>query len=419
MERKRLDGLLAIQRACIASKGDLHAAMAAIVSEYSVAPQSNGIVIELRDGDQLYYAAASGTSATMLGMRIPINASLSGMCVLTGEPLMCQDSACDPRVNAQATVKVGLKSMIVVPIPHRGQVVGVLKYHSDLVNAFNDEDMMMAHLVVGPIVVCLSSAAEEDAIKAKIELAEIIRLKNELVSNVSHELRTPLTSIAGALRLIETGAVGDLTPPIEKLVGIASRNSTRLRALVDDLLTMEKLESHMMEFDRSRIELGALVQAIVMQNEIFASDLGVRLSFQSPGAPIFVETDPARLNQVVTNLLSNAAKFSPTGSEVRVIVDRDAVHARIRVEDDGPGIPQNFRRRLFDRFAQSEQTRQLTNQPGTGLGLAISKNMVEQLGGTITHDEVYDSGAAFEICLPLNLQESAVAKEDACRRMAI
>lgn len=419
MERKRLNGLLAIQRACIALKGDLQASMAAIVSEYSVAPQSNGIVIELRDGDQLYYAAASGTSAPMIGMRLPINASLSGLCILTGEPLMCQDSTCDPRVNAQATVKLGLRSMIVVPIPHQGQVVGVLKYHSDQANAFNDDDITMAHLVVGPIVVGLSRAAEDDAIKAKVELAEIVRLKNELVSNVSHELRTPLTSIAGALRLIEAGAAGDITPPIEKLIDIAVRNTARLRALVDDLLTMERLESRMMAFDKSRVELGALVQDIVVQNEIFAGVMGVRLSFQRPASPIFIETDPARFNQVVTNLLSNAAKFSPNGSEVRVIVDHDAVNARIRVEDDGPGIPHNFRRRLFDRFAQSEQTRQITNLPGTGLGLAISKNMIEQLGGTITHDGAYEAGAAFEICLPLESHSSAAPKEDAPRRLAI
>lgn len=400
MELERFRGLIAIQQRIAAAGGGLPAVMQAIVDEHSVMPQANGIVIELRDADQLYYAAASGSSAGLIGLRLPLNASLSGMSILTGQPLQCDDSEIDSRVNRVACRRVGLRSMIVVPIPHQGQTVGVLKYHAPMPDAFTEEDMLIAHLLVGPIAVGFSSIAEADARKARAELQKIVALKEQFISSVSHELRTPLTSIAGALTLLTSGKLDDLAGAMP-LIEIAARNAGRLKRLVDDLLDLDRIDGGKLQYRIEDTDLGALLLDVVEQTSTFASEAGVKLALDLPRASINAMTDGDRLFQVVANLISNAAKFSPAGSRVDVILIAGLDHACIRVTDQGPGIPAEFRPRLFDRFSQSPHTHGLSDLPGTGLGLAISKAIVEQLGGRLSLDEGYIAGAAFDIVLPL------------------
>ena len=396
----RLRGLIAIQQRIGEARGDLDTVMKAIVDEVSVMPQYNGIVVELRDGDQLYYAAASGNSAASLGLRLPLNASLSGLSILTGKPLYCSDAHHDVRVNREACDRVGLRSMIVVPIPHRGRTVGVLKYHSADVDAFDEEDMLVAHLLVGPLAVGFSSVAEADAIQAQTDLQSVVELQEQLVSSVSHELRTPITSILGSLALVRSGAAGVLSEKLAPLIDVAVRNAERLKRLVNDLLDLDKLATGRMDMTLGQTDLGDVLQTVVEENGPFAEMAHVALALDA--APIRLTTDGERLIQAVTNLVSNAVKFAPAGSTVRIATDIAGDVARIRVSDEGPGVPEEFRPRLFDRFSQAKHVRSVTNLPGTGLGLAIAKGIVEQLGGTISLDESVAKGATFEIALPLS-----------------
>lgn len=409
IELERFRGVVAIQQAIADARGDLATVMNAIVGETSVMPQSNGVVVELRDGDQIYYAAASGTSADLLGLRLPLSTSLSGMCVLTGEPLCCTDSETDARVNREACRRVGLRSMIVIPIPHRGQTVGVLKYHAAEPGAFDDDDMLMAHLLVGPIAVGMSSVGEEDALRAQTELRSIVELKEQFVSNVSHELRTPVTSIAGSLGLLHSGAGGQLTDKASSLVDIASRNAARLKRLVDDLLDIGKLDTGQVVMSLAEIDLRDVLRDAVEQNQPFADQLGVALALVAPATPVRATTDADRLFQAVTNLISNGAKFSPPGTTVRVELGETGDGAIIRVSDQGPGVPVEFRARLFDRFSQSGAASGRADMSGTGLGLAITKGIIERLGGTVRLDDTHDDGAAFEIRLPQSQAGAAAA----------
>lgn len=401
MDIGRFQGLIAIQQAIAREGGSLSAVLDAIVRELSVMPAANGAVIELLDGDQLVYAAASGASAHLVGMRLSLNSSLSGLSVLTGQPQRCDDSETDARVNRQACQKVGLRSMIVVPIPHRGSMAGTLKYHAPTVAAFTEEDMLVAHLLVGPIAVGFSRIAEEDANRARKELQDIVSLKQQFVSTVSHELRTPLTSISGALGLLANGTAGELPDTASSLVDVAARNAGRLKRLVDDLLDLDRMDSGQLEYCYADADVGLLLRDVVAQNLPYASQAEVKLGLDLPAAPVMTRTDPDRLFQAVTNLVSNAAKFSPSGEVVRVSLRATDRSVLIRVSDNGPGIPEDFRARLFDRFAQSPHTRGLTRQPGTGLGLSIAKAIVTQLGGSLRLDESQTRGAAFEIELPL------------------
>jgi PAS domain S-box-containing protein len=239
-------------------------------------------------------------------------------------------------------------------------------------------------------------------------LKEVDRLKNEFVSTVSHELRTPLTSIRGSLGLLAGGAVGALPDRARQLVTIAAESCERLVRLVNDILDTEKMLSGAMEMSLRDVDVGELVSGLVRQNEGFAGAHGVRVRFESGARDaLHVRTDPDRLAQVVTNLLSNAIKFSPRDGEVQVRVARAQGAVRVDFSDRGPGVPEQFRPRLFERFAQEAGTR-ARPAGGTGLGLSICKGIVERLGGGIGYAPREGGGSVFAFELPA-LEEAAVA----------
>jgi signal transduction histidine kinase len=226
------------------------------------------------------------------------------------------------------------------------------------------------------------------------------RLKDELVSTVSHELRTPLTAISGALGMVAAGAAGELPASAAKLVGIAHRNSERLASLVNDLLDIDKLQSGKVEFHMEPVDLGELVRVSVEQYQPLAEKAGLALEAEAPDAAIVVCADRHRILQVLTNLISNAVKFSPSEQTVVVRAAALADRARISVIDKGIGISEEFRTRLFDRFAQEDGTTSRVQQ-GTGLGLAISKSIVEAHGGSIHLESEVSKGTTFHVDLPL------------------
>ena len=230
---------------------------------------------------------------------------------------------------------------------------------------------------------------------------QIARLKDELVSTVSHELRTPLTAISGALGLMAGRAAGELPDRARRLVAIGAKNADRLVHLVNDLLDMDKLQSGKLVFHFGKGELGPLLAEAIEQIEPFAQRFGVDILLTQPDEPIIATFDPRRLCQVMTNLLSNACKFSPAGSAVRVALEREGTMARISVADEGPGISPEFRARLFKRFEQEDGAHQ-QGHTGTGLGLAISKGIVDAHGGAIRLDPSAGRGSTFLVELPLS-----------------
>jgi len=214
------------------------------------------------------------------------------------------------------------------------------------------------------------------------ELKRIDRMKTEFVSTVSHELRTPLTSIRGSLGLISGGVAGELPEAVKSLVGIAKNNCERLIRLINDILDSEKIESGKLRLDMQVVDLKQLVEQTLVANEGFASQHGVNLVMRATDAALHVRIDSDRMTQVLTNLLSNAVKFSPKGSTVEVRLSRAEKKVRTEVVDVGPGIPEEFSSRIFQKFSQadSSDTRQ---KGGTGLGLNISRALVEKMDGTI------------------------------------
>ena len=230
------------------------------------------------------------------------------------------------------------------------------------------------------------------------------QMKSEFVSTVSHELRTPLTSICGGLGLLVGGALGNLPVTAMKIITVAHTNSLRLSVLINDLLDMEKLVAGKMDMHLESQALMPLVDAALEVNQAYAASHKVSLHVVRREDEVRVLVDAARLGQVLSNLISNAAKFSHENSRIEVSVmvcaGLDQRRVRVSVQDYGIGVPLKFRERIFQKFAQADggDTRQ---HGGTGLGLAISKQLIDQMQGEIGFDSEVGQGSVFYFELPV------------------
>ena len=225
------------------------------------------------------------------------------------------------------------------------------------------------------------------------------QMKSEFISVVSHELRTPLTSIHGALHLLRDGEVGDLPEEAGRVVDVALRGSDRLSRLVNDILVMDRLESGALPLDIAEHDAGRLTAAVLTALEPVAGLEGVTLSAGPVRCGILV--DPDRFMQVLTNLVGNALKFTPTGGDVRVEVTAGTAQAAVSVTDTGPGIPVDAHELVFERFRQLDDS-DVRRREGSGLGLAITRALVEHLGGRIWVESEPGHGSTFTFTVPLS-----------------
>ncbi|MEZ5508035.1 MAG: PAS domain S-box protein [Gammaproteobacteria bacterium] len=232
------------------------------------------------------------------------------------------------------------------------------------------------------------------------ERKRIDRMKNEFISTISHELRTPLTAISGALGLVAGGVAGTLPDAAQHMISIAHKNSQRLGFMINDLLDMEKLIAGKMQFDMRKHLLESLLEQALQTNQPYADQFKVQLVLLPMAERWVVNVDAQRFAQVMANLLSNAAKFSPEASRVEVSATCSDDLIRINVRDYGPGIPQAFRERIFQKFAQADGS-DSRQKGGTGLGLAITRELIEHMKGRVGFDSVEGQGTTFWLELPV------------------
>ena len=231
--------------------------------------------------------------------------------------------------------------------------------------------------------------------------------KTQFLSTVSHELRTPLTSIKGSLEIISSGVLGNPPEKMAKPLDIATRNARRLADLVNDLLLLQKAEAGKIDYYFEIADVGDLVQEVIERFRPFADRRNISITADPEAEGHWARFDKVRLDQVITNLLSNATKFSYDDGEVRVLLSHHEGNVRISVADDGIGIAETSRPKIFQEFSQVDSTNARKFE-GTGLGLNISKRIVEAHGGEIGFTSKLGVGSTFFIDLP---EEDAPAQD--------
>jgi len=231
------------------------------------------------------------------------------------------------------------------------------------------------------------------------QLTEANSAKNKLLGMAAHDLRNPLASIRGLAEFLSDGAVGNLTPDQADLVKTIRETSMSMLTLLNELLDVATIEAGELKVNRELQNLSDLVEKAVYLNNINASRKSTKIQFISPPKAAMARIDGSKIQQVLDNLLSNAVKFSPPGSTIRVKVSEYTGGCTIAVQDQGPGIPDNERHRLFKDFG-TLSVKPTGGEKSTGLGLAICRKIIEAHRGTIVATNVAGGGCEFSITLP-------------------
>lgn len=394
-ETVRLRDTIRVQREVTAAARERDATIK-LVAERSIStfPAADGAVVELLDGSALRYAAATGTMGAFEGVSVAIDSSLSGLAVSTATTMRCDDPETDGRVDLAACRRVGLRSMIIAPLFAESRTIGVLKVTSSQPHAFDDNDVHQLELLAESLSSALRHAddyseitrllAERTAAVTELEAAN--HLKLDLIGMLGHEIGTPLTSILGSAEV----AVEDWPSLSDqrrgRLLEVISRQAHRVNRLVREVLTMVTLDAGQITAHRTAVPMRAAVQAAIN-----AADAGEPPVVCSDD--LIVSGHPGHVQQILVNLLTNAAKYGRGATRIEVTADDS--RARVHVIDQGAGVPPEFHDRLFSRFGRAD--RRAGTPSGTGLGLYIVRGLAEANHGSVTFTPNLPSGAIFTL----------------------
>ena len=294
-------------------------------------------------------------------------------------------------------------------------------------NEFSGEDSTCFQTVVKQVALPLESALlYEEIQKTNIKLEMLEKLKSEFISIVSHELRTPLTSIKNSLEMMLSGRMGEITDIQDNFLNLAKRNVDRLAGIINDLLDLSKIEAGKMEYRFEPLNIIEPVKFVLSTFENLADKKNIQLSVNSMKEEFNVYGDSSRIEQILTNLVSNAIKFTPNNGKVTVNIeeikpeyidttlfyndesfkdsdcefDLGQDYVKITVEDTGIGIKQEDIPKVFDKFQQIESS--LSREVGgTGLGLPIAMQLIEAHKGKIWLESEFEKGSKFSFVIPL------------------
>ena len=407
----------------IASTLDPQRMMDGVVELLAREFQFDVLTVRLQDGDGLLrIKSQSGLPpAADLSRGDPISRdTYFGECFLDGRVVVVEDATLIRKPLVLPAQDVGApRSFVHAPITIEERPIGVLSAYSSTGHVYFSPEFLQFFRTLAVQLGLgihnaqlyrelgdLSRALEEKVQRRTAELQEanrrlqeLDRLKSDFVSTVSHELRTPLTSI----RSLSETLLGARDMPRERqeqFLGIIAEESQRLSRMINQLLDLSRIEAGKMEWRLERLDVGEAVTHAVQANRSLFDDKGITLvSPSADGAP-WVLADRDKIIQVLTNLLSNAAKFTAPGGRVSVRTREESGQAVIEVEDTGVGIPHQQAEAIFERFRQVGDT--LTGKPeGAGLGLPISREIVQHHGGTLTVRSAPGQGSCFRMTLPL------------------
>jgi len=356
------------------------------------------------------------TTSSLLESQARVNAIIEtaadGIITINGKGIIESfNPACEGIFQYAEKAVVGKNIKMLMPDPYHKEHDGYLQNYHDTGKAKvigigrevegkrRDGSVFPLELSVGEVVLkdrqIFTGILRDISERKQMEI-----MKDEFVSTVNHELRSPLTSIQGSLALLKEKASPSLDAKCQRLLDLSYKGSLRLAGLVDDILDMEKIAAGKMDYTREPVEMRLLVQEIIERHQSYADRYQVTFKLVSKGEAVWCNVDPSRFNQALVNLLSNAAKFSPEGDTVTITLEKKSARRfQVAVADNGPGIPDSFKPRLFQKFSQADSSATRA-RGGTGLGLSITKSIIEAFDGTVSFDSTEGEGATFFLKLP-------------------
>jgi signal transduction histidine kinase len=359
------------------------------------------------ESHELYLRAAKNLGEDQVRLlRLRVTDSLLGQVVQTGQPVRL-GGAQDEGKGLKVVTGYLVKALLHVPLIAKDQVIGVLSVHNRTgLRAFSQDDLDRLSALADYAVIALQNAGLHAALKeraeqieaAYAELKELSQFRIEFVQDISHELRVPLTFIKGYVDLLREGAFGQIRPEQVEPLDIIAKRTERITRLVNDMLTLQRLESEGLEL--TQVDLAQIAYAAIDDARAAARRAGLVIEVQIPKDLSPVLGSPIQLPRVFDNLLSNAIKFSPDGGKVAVRIVEESDQLKVFVSDTGIGIPSDRMERLFDRFYRVGESKKGKHIPGTGLGLSIVKAVVEAHGGTVSVQSKEGQGSVFSFSLP-------------------
>lgn len=350
---------------------------------------------EEEDGPVLRLLAYSGGEEGSEPQVVPATHPILAQVLVEGEAVAIHNVT-----EEQAIDKTPSDMQLCVPIKHDGKITGLITLESRQGDPLSEEDSaFVARLADRAAVAIKNSRLYED-----IQAAN--KAKSDFISLVTHELRLPMTSIQGYVDLLTKQMAGPLNDQQSQFMGVIRRNVERMRDLVRDLSDINRIESGRMQFECEAFDLQTIVGDVV---DNFAEAIASRkqtLSTSIADDLPAVYADPTRISQVLTNLVSNANKYTPDEGEITIGITYDDRFANVAVTDDGIGISEEDQARLFTQFFRAEG-KEVREQAGWGLGLSIVKKMVEAQGGEIYFESEFGKGSTFTFTVPLaNIEAS-------------
>jgi hypothetical protein len=296
-------------------------------------------------------------------------------------------------------LEIGHRSIMTVPLRVDDSLRGAMVFGRGIPNAYDATDLALAEDLARRVALAMQNAhlyRQTEEARADAEAAN--RAKDAFLAVLSHELRTPLNSVAGWIRMLESGTVGGMQT--ERALASVGRNVSVLRRLIDDLLDVSRIVTGKLTLQRDPCDLGTIIEQTIESfgHEAETKDLRVKADLERS---LVVEADALRLRQIIGNLVSNAIKFTPSGGDVFVTLRRERDHAVLTVADTGSGIPSDALPHIFERFRQADSS-STRRYGGLGLGLAIVRHLVELHGGTVrAENRDAGRGAIVTVELPM------------------
>jgi signal transduction histidine kinase len=300
-----------------------------------------------------------------------------------------------------AITRVGLRSYMLAPLVVGGRTAGALSFMiTESARRYEEDDLALAEELARRGAVALTNARLFEAERvARTEAEAANRAKMEFLTTMSHELRTPLNAIAGYAELIEMGIHGPVTDGQREALGRIRASQTHLLGLINDVLNFAKLDAGKVEFRLAEVPVRGVVAPVGALVAPQFDAKAIRYAFEESDERLVTRADADKLRQILLNLLSNAAKYTPRGGAVRVRCAADGPRVLITVTDTGIGIPAERLGQIFEPFVQLGRS-MTSGQGGVGLGLAISRDLARGMGGDLTVDSALGVGSTFTLVLP-------------------